>query len=291
MMPVEYQANMSIAAPSYINNMPAEVYHSHSESVSNSQLKLVSRSPAHFRYPKERESTRSMVIGSALHMACLEPDIFYQTYTLLRKSEDRRCAKYKEAVKVHGEEFVLIGTECERIEGIMNSLHNNHRISELLILNDGWCELSGFSTDPETGVMCRHRFDKLTKSGIAIDLKTTTDARNDAFSRSIMTYGYNIQAAFYGDQYEWITGNRLEDFLFIAIESESPYASKIYRIDVDSIEFGERAYREAMNTYSYCKDMDQWPAYEDEIEEIGVPYWALKQYENDVIESMTFTGE
>lgn len=284
---IEYQKDEPIIAPCYVSNMPADIYHAH-DSVSNSGLKLVNRSPAHFKYPKERESTRSMVVGSALHMACLEPDLFYKTYTLLRKADDRRAPEYKEAVKLNGEEFVLVASECERVEGIMNSLHSNAKIKQYLNMT-GWCELSGFVADPETGIVCRHRFDKLTKSGIAIDLKTTTDARSDAFSRSIMSFGYHVQDAFYSDQYHWVTGDHLEDFIFIAIESESPYASKIYRIDPESLEVGESAYREALNKYAYCKQMNEWPAYDDEIEEISIPYWAMKQHENNLIESFTFT--
>ena len=284
---IEYVKDLKIAAPCYVSNMPAELYHAH-DSVSNSGLKLVNRSPAHFKYQKERESTRSMVVGSALHMACLEPDLFYQTYTLLRKADDRRSTEYKEAVKLHREELVLVASECERVEGIMKSLHSNANIKHYLDI-DGWCELSGFVEDPETGIVCRHRFDKLTRSGIGIDLKTTTDARNDAFSRSIMSFGYHVQDAFYNAQYNWINGVHLADFIFIAIESESPYASKIYRIDSDSIDAGEFVYREALNKYAYCKQMNEWPAYDDEIEGIGIPYWAFKQHENSIIESFTFT--
>ena len=285
---VDYNKDLTVHAPCYVANMPAEEYHSHAGSVSNSQLKLVSRSPAHFKYPPERTETRNKVLGSALHMACLEPDLFYKTYVLLRNAKDRTTAEYKEAKKEHGEEFVLTSSECARVEGIMNSLYKNPAIRSLLEL-PGYNELSGFSTDPETGVTCRHRFDKLTDSGIAIDLKTTIDARPDAFSRSIFTYGYNIQNAFYADQFNWITGDYLQDFIFIAVESESPFAAKLYRIDEDSFLIGREAYRKALDSYAYCLEMDEWPAYEDqEIEEISVPSWVIKKHENELIESFQF---
>ena len=268
--------------------MPSEIYHSH-DSVSNSGLKLVNRSPAHFKYQKEHESTRSMVIGSALHMACLEPHLFYKTYVLLRNAKDRTSSEYKEAKKENGEELVLVSGEIERVEGIMNSLYKNTAIRKILEL-PGYNELSGFSIDPDTGVTCRHRFDKLTHCGIAVDLKTTIDARPDAFSRSIFAYGYNIQNAFYADQYNWITGDFLQDFVFIAIESESPYAAKLYRLDEDSLLIGKDAYKKALDAYAYCLEMNEWPAYEDqEIEEIGIPSWAIKKHENELIESFQFT--
>lgn len=288
MKPIEYQDGMQINAPSYISSMPADIYHEH-DSISNSGLKLINRSPAHFKYPPERAETRNKVLGSALHMACLEPNIFYQTYTLLRNAKDRTTSEYKEAKKLHGEEFVLVSSECAKVEGIMNSLYRDTGIRNILE-QPGANELSGFAIDPETGVICRHRFDKLTTQAVAIDLKTTVDARNHAFSRSIFSYGYHIQNAFYHDQYQWITGQDLEEFFFVAIESESPFACKLYCVDMDSFELGRDTYRNSLNTYAYCKKHDDWPAYDSTAEEISVPRWAINEYEESLIEAMTFTG-
>lgn len=288
---IDYKEGMPITAPCYIKNMPADVYHAHQGSISNSGLKLISRSPAHFKYAPKREATRSMVLGSALHMAVLEPHLFYETYKLLRNEKDRRCKEYKDAKEECGEEFILVASECAKIEGIMSSIQGNKEARELLSI-PGNNELSGFSTYTETGAMCRHRFDKITHNGIGIDLKTTIDARPDAFSRSIMSYGYHIQAAFYADQYEWISGKPLDDFIFIVIESESPYAVKTYRLNQESIDIGRAKYRQALNEYESCINSGIWPAYQsNEIEEISIPQWAINQYDFEQVEAMTFTGE
>lgn len=285
---IEYKPGMPIAAPCYINNMPADIYHAH-DSISNSGLKLIGRSPAHFNQQPDKPETRNKVLGAALHMAILEPDLFYDTYILLRDAKDRNAKEYKEAKKEYGEEIVLVSSECAKVEGISKSLWS--KFGELLSL-PGHNELSGFVADPETGVMCRHRFDKLTNSGIAIDLKTTVDARSDAFSRSIHAYGYNQQAAFYSDQYEWITGNQLDDFVFIAIESESPYAAKLYRVGNQSLEIGREQYRAALNKYAECKASGFWPGYEcSNIEEIEVPQYVINRHDFEQIESFTFTDE
>lgn len=287
---INYTEGMPILGRCYIADMPASVYHA-TDCISNSGLKLISRSPAHFKYAPKRESTRSMVIGSALHQAVLEPDLFFDTYVMLHDAEDRRCKDYKDAKEEFGEEFVLVASECAKIEGIMGRIQGNKEVQELLSL-PGHNELSGFSTDPETGVMCRHRFDKLTNNGIGIDLKTTTDARPDAFSRSIMNYGYHMQAAFYVDNYEWITGKQLDDFVFIVVESESPYAVKMYRLGQESYAIGREQYRNSLLKYHECRATDFWPAYESQgIEEISIPQWAINQYDFEQVEGMTFTDE
>jgi len=273
-----------IEPPCYVANMPADIYHAHDNSISNSGLKLVSRSPAHYDQQPDRVETRNKVLGSALHMAMLEPDLFYDTYTLLRNALNRKCKEYNDAKKEHNEELILVKSEADHVEGIMKSLHNNATAMHYLSM-PGNNELSGFVADPESGVICRHRFDRLTDCGIGIDLKTTIDARPDAFSRAILNYGYHQQAAFYSDQYEFITGDKLQDFIFIAIESSAPYAVKVYHLNEVSLEIGRADYRKALNTYAQCRIDNAWPAYESNgVEEISVPQWALNKYEYSEIQ-------
>ena len=277
---------MKITEPCYVTDMPADVYHAH-DSISNTGLKLMMRSPAHYKYSDVKDkSTRFKVTGSALHMACLEPDIFYDTYTLLRSSENRMTSEYKTAKKEFGEEFVLVKPEIDKIEGMAKSLSKS-RIYECIDNYNCDKELSGFAIDPETGLMCRHRFDAYI-GRIAIDLKTTTDARPHAFSKKILDFGYHIQAAFYAEQYKWITGEEIEKFIFAAIETSAPYAVKIYELDYESIEAGRKKYRQALNEYAQCKASNTWPSYDQEIETIGIPQWAL---EKDAIEDFIFTDE
>lgn len=282
-----YIDGMSIEAPSYITDMPADVYHSHN-SISNSGLRLVDRSAAHYKYAPKRESTRAMVIGSALHMAVLEPDEFCKTY-IQTLATDRRSKEYQIYSDEYGDNRVLTLRESKHVEGIRDSLWS--KFGELLSL-PGHNELSGFSIDPETGVVCRHRFDKLTTTGIAIDLKTTLDGRNDAFSRSIQAYSYHVQCAFYQDQFSWITDNELNDFLFLVVESDSPYAAKMYRLNQESIGIGRSIYRKSLNEFAKCKESGIWPAYEcDEIEEISIPEWALNQHDKKQIDQFVFVED
>ena len=279
---------MQITEPCYVSDMPADIYHAH-DSASSSGLRLLLRSPDHFKNGEEKDQTRAMVLGSALHMACLEPDIFYDTYTLLRSSENRMTSEYKEAKKEFGEEYVLVKPEIEKIEGMAKSLRVSKKLNYWLYDNDySHKELSGFAIDPETGLMCRHRFDAIIIGDVAIDLKTTTDARKPAFEKKILDFGYHIQAAFYADQYNWITGEKIEKFIFAAIETSAPYALKVYELEQDSMEAGRKKYRQALNEYAQCKASDTWPSYDQEIQTIGIPQWAL---EKDAIDDFIFTED
>jgi len=94
------------------------------------------------------------------------------------------------------------------------------------------------------------------------------------------------------DQYEWITDEKLQDFVFIVVESESPYAAKLYRIDDESTDIGRAQYRDALDQYAACRKTNTWPAYPcNEIEEIGLPQWVINKHDQQQIEAFQFTGE
>lgn len=264
----------------YYTDMPNADYHA-AKGVSKSGLDLIDRSPSHFRYAPPRKATRAQEIGTAIHTALLEPDRFAQEYMLLRDVTDRRSSEYKQAVKVHGSEYVLTGSEADKVVGMQESVAHNSHASRLLS-SPGWAELSGFVTDPQTGVLCRHRFDRLTEDGIAVDIKKTQDARADAFSRAVFNYRYHVQAAFYADQYYWITGKALKAFAFIAIEEELPHGCKVYIVDDEAMAYGRFLYRRNLDTYASCVASDDWPGYDAKPEMLSMPPWVAKQAQEEM---------
>jgi len=257
-----------------IRNMPNDEYHAHN-SISKSGLDLVARSPAHYRYQEKREPSRAMVIGSAIHAAILEPEVFASKYMLLRDVKDRRASEYKQAVAVYGEEFVLTGKESDYVAGMQESVRTSRSIMTLLE-KDGDAELSVFTKDPVTGVEVRCRFDWLTKCGIPLDLKKTQDARPDAFGRSVYNYRYHVQEAFYRDVWKWETGDSIDRMRFAAIEERMPHATMVYKLDDEALNEGRRLYREALNLYAKCLERDHWPAYADEEQWLCLPPWAIE---------------
>jgi len=264
----------------YLLDMPNADYHG-SEGVSKSGLDLIERSPAHYRYRVAKAATRGMELGTAIHTALLEPERFASEYMLLKDVKDRRASEYKQAVKVYGSECTLTGPEADKVAGMQEAVYANPHARELLEV-DGWRELSGFAIDPDTGILCRHRPDLLTASGVMVDLKKTQDARADAFSRAVYNYRYHVQAAFYMDQYFWITGERVERFVFLAVEEEMPHGVKIYQLDDDAIAIGREAYRENLRTYASSEASNEWPCYDSAPELLSLPGWAVAQYENEL---------
>jgi len=263
----------------YITDMPFDAYLK-ARGVSKSALDRIERSPAHYKYAPWKESTRKMVMGSAAHKAILEMDRFADEYMIVPNAPNRTCKAYRDAVSERGPDFTLTEIEGEYVWGMQAAVHAHPEASRLLRACDAF-EVSGFVTDPETGLLMKSRPDGLNDAGLIIDLKKCQDARPDAFSRAIASYSYHKQAALYSDQYQWITGKRPE-FVFIAVEEEPPHAVAVYRLDDESIEIGRHEYRQQLRLLAECRRTDSWPAYSTECETISLPNWKLSEYENSL---------
>jgi exodeoxyribonuclease VIII len=257
-------------------------YHS-GPGISCTGLKKIAVSPAHFKYG-EFKQTAAMAIGSATHSAILEPESFAKQYVTLQEGKDRRSAEYKALCAAHGTDSVLVSADASQINAMQSAVRTNPVANKWLYQEQGRNELSVYAKDPETGILVRCRFDRLLDRGFSPDLKTTTDASPRGFSSAIAKYGYAFQAAFYMDTYYWATGDVLEGFGFIAVESKAPHNVMCYRLDDESIAVGREQYRSALNIYANCLESGVWDGYDGASEEqlIGLPFWALEK--NDEVE-------
>lgn len=252
-------------------------YHS-GPGISCTGLKKIAVSPAHFKRG-EFKQTAAMAMGSATHSAILEPESFAKQYVTLPDGKDRRSAEYKALCASHGTDNVLVSADSNHISAMQSAVRSNPVANKWLYQEPGRNELSVYAKDPETGVLVRCRFDRLLDRGFSPDLKTTTDASPRGFSNAIAKYGYAFQAAFYIDTYYWATGDVLDGFGFIAVESKAPHNVMCYRLDDESIEVGRSQYRAALNTFANCLESGVWDGYAgaDEEQLIGLPHWMLDQ--------------
>ncbi|AUS01762.1 putative exodeoxyribonuclease 8 [Vibrio phage 1.291.O._10N.286.55.F6] len=282
--PIEYEEGMVIEAGKYYLNMPNENYHAH-KSISKSGLDKFEIDPYKFYNAKPMKQTRAMQMGSAIHAAVLEPEVFDAEFMMLPEIKDRRQAEYKAAVKSFGEGNVFTNAECEKIKGMQKAVWA-HDEARRLLKAQGYCEISGFARDNETGIICRHRFDKLAKldeGWWGVDLKKTQDVREFKFSRTISDYRYHVQDAFYSDQFEWITGEKLAGFKFIAVEEEYPHKVAVYELCDISKQIGKEAYRHNLNMYAEYESGAIKAHNNSGSEVISLPEYVLRQFEEEVI--------
>ena len=250
-----------------IRNMPATEYH-RLPRASKSTLDKIARSPAHMRAPAK--TTASMSIGSALHALLLEGIAPVVRPEFSGTGSRAARAEWDAA---HADQIVLSEDDAADVHAMAASVLMHPVAGPAFTRADRITEASILWTCDETGVECKSRLD-LALPGIVLDLKTTADARPGAFARSVATYRYHVQDAFYS-QAAAAAGLEIEHFVFVCVENAPPYAVALYQLDDEAREAGRRLYLRDLRTYQQCKRSGVWPAYPADIQTLSLPRWAM----------------
>lgn len=269
-----YAEGMQIDAGMIISGMPNAVYHGLTSWLSNSALQLFMRSPAHLYCSKPRTSTRFMEIGTAIHAAILEPELFASEYMLLPDVTDRRASAYKDAVKHYGSERVLVSSEINSVIGMQQAASLNADW-QAVRSQPGYTELSFFGMHRPTSTPVKCRFDFLTESGHAVDLKKTQDVRVDALQRSVLNYNYHHQQAFYSMVFESVTGQPLQSFRFLFVEQDSPHSNVMVSLCEETMGLAYTDLGAAMEAFEACDNHAEGIYQPSTI--IGLPEWYLNR--------------
>lgn len=251
--------------------MSIESYHAE-ESISKSKLDLIDKSLRHFTHPVQRE-TEFFNFGHAVHDCILSPDVFAKKYVRVSESWDARKKEFKEMKEVYDASNMTI-IKPDKFDAIID-------IKERIMANDitkniiqrSEPEASYFSEMTVDGakIKVKCRPDALDGRNI-IDLKTTTDSCREAFKWAIKRYRYHVQSAFYSDVYELESGSKIDNFLFIAIESSPPYAIRTYILDQESNDLGVKEYKKNLLQIKKYRDNPEKETIEfGKICSIGLP--------------------
>lgn len=216
-----------------------------------------------------------MRMGTLVHTAILEPHLLADL--MVAPKIDRRSAAGKaewEAFKVvsEGKELVT-DDELSKLQAIRDAVHAHPAASRALGMI-AEVETSIFWIDPATGIECRCRPDAILSNGLMIDVKTTRGASAESFAKSIAQYRYHVQAAFYSDGYEAAYGQKPKGFMFIAVETESPFLTACYVASEQMTSRGRADYQADLVTYRQCLDTDTWPGLAEQPVMIDLPKWA-----------------
>lgn len=253
-----------------------------SPGISRSGIMELKKSPMHYWYNylnKDRPSeppTEAQLIGSALHEYFLEPEKFEQHFYVMKKINRRTkegSILFNNFINEAGHRFVLSESVFYQIKAMADVLKNNPVVDKL-ISNCNY-EKSIYWNDKETKVLCKCRPD-IYDERLICDLKTTTDASPEAFKMAIYKYGYHIQAAMIQEAFKTLFNKTYEDFVFIVVEKNPPYAQGVYFLAKDAIERGREDFKEAILQYKKCLEKNEWPSFE--VSQVSLPAYAFINY-------------
>lgn len=270
------------------NDYTNEQYHA-LPSISKSGLDLIAKSPAHFLAGFQGIGAKTARIGTATHSQILEgasgmivaPDIPYRSAankddwddwfaengatSPIAKAGFKSDDKFPEFERQTG---LTVVTESEFNN--IKQMHESamHKADHLLL--NGLAEQSILFNYRDVDCRCRPDFMN-TEHHYIVDVKSTKDASERGFRRSVAQYRYHVQQAFYCTGYQVETGHWPE-FYFLAIDKSAPFLSAIYKLDSEALEHGLMLMERDIGTYIDCMETGRWPGYEDN-HELSIPIW------------------
>ncbi|EGR9571004.1 exonuclease VIII [Salmonella enterica subsp. enterica serovar Grumpensis] len=264
--------------PGIYYDIPNEAYHA-GPGVSKSQLDDIADTPAIYLWrknaPVDTEKTKTLDTGTAFHCRILEPEEFSKRF-IIAPEFNRRTSAGKEEEKTFLEECartgrtVLTAEEGRKIELMYQSVMALP-LGQWLVESAGYAESSVYWEDPETGILCRCRPDKIIPEFHWImDVKTTADIQR--FRTAYYDYRYHVQDAFYSDGYRAQFGE-IPTFVFLVASTTAEcgrYPVEIFMMGEDAKLAGQREYRRNLQILAECLNNDEWPA----IKTLSLPRWA-----------------
>lgn len=251
------------------------------DAVNFSTLKFMSFSPLHYRFACDhpRLATAPMKLGTAAHMAILEPARFAREYAVYESAEGetpRRGTKAWEAfAAANADREILKPADFDAVLRMRDAVRRNAKA--LRYLRQGDAEQTLVWQDQETGVWLKSRLDWISQSVpcVICDLKTARDVRPWAFQSAYARMNYHAQAAMYGDGLEAIMG-RATYHKCITVENSEPHDVVVYDVIGEPLEQGREAYRGWLKQLVECREKDEWPGLSPGAElSLRLPAWAV----------------
>lgn len=258
------------------------------DAVNSHILTGLARTPAHLHYELLNggpEPTPSLDLGWLLHLAMLEPERYADEFVIPPKVDRRTKAGKATWVEFEagaaGKRLIDAGTVA-KVEAMRAALLAHPSAGEWL-RSKGANEISVVWIDPETGVVCKARIDRIGMLGewpIVGDVKTARNAGRRAFERVIFDYGYHLQAQHYLAGLHAIApiaeGQPFRRFCFFVVENDPPHCVAVYELDESALVEAEQARQLRLRTWRQCVETGRWPGYGAGVDLVSLPPWAFR---------------
>jgi len=231
------------------------------------------------------EATATMRLGTAIHTAVLEPEMFAAEYGLF---DGRRGTKaYDEWQAEHPGMADLKPDEWEQCMGAAYAVHRaGHGREARRTMRGCRREPSLVWTDPMTGIRCKARPDLVRfaqkRSGgitpwILADMKTTTTVDARKFGRTAAELLYHGKMAFARRGLETIFGSPPLSVEIIAVEQKRPHDIGVFPLYPDVLYAGDQLVTKLLRQLQTCRKRRTWPGRYQDQEPVALyfPAWAL----------------
>ena len=216
------------------SKMPDDEYRSY-PAISQSELKHMLKSPAHFKANKEalHEETDAMRLGTATHLAVFQLEHFHNEVVMAPKFDRRTTAGkagYEKFQQENGNKILLSEEDYAKCIGMAEAVRNTAKFMDWTRLGEP--EVSFFSKT-SYGIDVKGRLDWVNfDAGIALDLKTLgKEASEHEIRKTIKSRSYDFQNGFYDNFLKSAYPDKHFKFVFIFVESLEPHGVRFVSID------------------------------------------------------------
>lgn len=271
-----------------VRNLPAAAYHADPDSVSNTMLSAMNKSPAHcyaLHLAPDRPQftpTAAMLGGTLAHTVILEPHRLELEYVVKPadidyRTKDGKAWRDAQALTIVDADAVDLAKRQRA------ALHSVTSLRDLLTFGDP--EASIFWEDATTGLRCRARPDWLSwhdkRTATCLDIKTISDLTPDVVQKAIASYGYHRQAAHYRNGLR-ACGIDVREFVFGFVSSTYPVLAAAFVLDDETLQQGSDEVAELLARFADCQKLNVWPAFGHGYQLTGLPTWAKRSSEVEV---------
>jgi PDDEXK-like domain of unknown function (DUF3799) len=267
------------------SRIPEDMYHGDRDSLSSSGARLLLNTTAlEFYYqlqqpPPPRKvfdygsACHKMVLGEGQQICVVDADNW--TTKAAREQRDKAWEQGR---------AVVLKREMDTAQRMAGELYK-HPVAAAL-LADGQAELSGWWTDPETGVRLRFRPDFIPadvpgRRPLVVDYKTSASANPRKFAKSAADFGYHCQGDWYLEGLAATTGIVDATFVLVVQGKTPPYPVAVFYLDTDDLVRGKSQNRKAIRMYAQCLQTGQWPGYQG-ITMLSLPTWARRDIDETI---------
>lgn len=260
-----------------VTDISNEAYHGSGELSRSTAWSLLTQCPAKVKYDRENpgEATPALIIGDAFHTATLEPARFETDFACKPEQIDGKSPltnHYKEIfAEMQSEEphvKWLNRSDYQMVVEMAGSALDHPILKEHLGRTESIVE--GTAYFECEGVKCKVRPDLYSPgAGVVIDLKSTMDASERGFSKSVRQFGYSFQVAWYLEGLR-LAGEKPNTFIFLAVEKKAPYLTAAYKVSAAEIEKQTHAMYKACTLWNECVSSGVYPGYTDEVTQVDV---------------------
>lgn len=227
-----------------------------------------------------RPATAAMDLGSAIHCAVLEPEVFASRYAVF--DGRRGTTAHGEWQAEHIGMVDLKPAEWEQCMGAAWAVHEGAQGRQARrIMRFCRAELSLRWTDPHSRVLCKARPD-LVGPHVLADLKTTGSVDARKFGRLAGDLGYHGKMAFASMGLEAM-GRRPDDVYIIAVEQTAPHDVGVFRLCDGDRDNAEIEVGRLLAGLQECRRKRRWPGRYQNTELLDLPAWTFeRELDNDI---------